>query len=212
MLEKKMKERIDKPTIYKAVNYLTEEGWITVHHKERSGMVKYYQPTPSGLTELLTGGSGWLGLYPKGTLPERPILAILSKNPELTPGDEWIQTVRSLSPHFEAASKKPFNPPWFDRGLPRLYYKWRDGDVVRLTLQALITDKLLSAGSTEQAVDGLRALFKTLMEHPRYMEEALSLLKKYLQQELEARGEMEQGIAALQMMLNELEPRSMPRS
>jgi DNA-binding MarR family transcriptional regulator len=50
-LERRLK--IDKPTIYKAVDRLVRDKRIVIHHRAMSGLVKYYDLTRLGLSHLV---------------------------------------------------------------------------------------------------------------------------------------------------------------
>ncbi|MGD0176665.1 MAG: hypothetical protein ABSC50_07565 [Candidatus Bathyarchaeia archaeon] len=50
-LERRLK--IDKPTIYKAVDRLVRDERIVIHHRAMSGLVKYYDLTRLGLSHLV---------------------------------------------------------------------------------------------------------------------------------------------------------------
>ncbi len=50
-LERRLK--IDKPTIYKAIHQLSDAKRITIHHREMSGMVKFYELTRLGVMHVV---------------------------------------------------------------------------------------------------------------------------------------------------------------
>ena len=122
MIEKQIRPRIDKPTIYKVIKSLLSDKWIKVHHHAMGRMVKYYQATPGGLQNRLLNKYGEKGemeklvalygerSYWKRWIPEEDVLRMLSKNPELTPGNEWIEIVQSLEPQLRKYHPDPEYP------------------------------------------------------------------------------------------------------
>ena len=129
-IENQIRPTIDKPTIYKAVDELQSNGSIVVHHREMGGMVKYYQATPKGARMILY--ERYTTRKPNGELifnwiPDQDVLSILSKNPELTPGNEWIETVRSLEPYIRTLFYGRWGvPATFRHGSAILYMRKED--------------------------------------------------------------------------------------
>ncbi len=129
-IEERITPPIDKPTIYKAIRHLESAKLVVVRRREKGGMVKYYQATPRGVRGMLYDKYGKIsadGKWEKGKwIPEEEVLKILEANAydqALTPGKEWIETVRSLEPYIRDMHEGLYTPNLFLLGSALLYLR-----------------------------------------------------------------------------------------
>src|SRR5208282_2211445 len=93
MLE--VKPAIDKPTVYKALSQLQEEGYITFRKRERgSDRGVRSEISKEGLLELLRHHSRG----PTASALRTKMLDLIDMSPALRADPEWVATVQSLIP------------------------------------------------------------------------------------------------------------------
>jgi len=95
-LERRLK--IDKPTIYKAIRRLIDTKRIVIHHREMSGMVKYYDLTNLGLMHVVM--FGYEEANEDASKISDLVKRIFVRNPE------WLPDIASLWPAIEEVSRE----------------------------------------------------------------------------------------------------------
>ena len=184
-----IRPRVDKPTLYDAVNFLRGGRYIERAEKDRSksvkwnGQVKLYRITPDGIRELLSRNYD-VNEY---KVTEKMILRILEKNPHLGFGDDWIRAFHAIRPFMETQVRREGSfVPWpslLERvGDFRCLVNGGDAHEPRPILYDLVSRIVFVGEDAEAATATLQKLLQSLGPYPAYAKLVRELLAEQAKQ------------------------------
>lgn len=173
----RVKPKIDKPKVYKALKRLHEEGWITFQRRKKWGPERgvYSEISRKGLLELLRYCRG-----PTATALRKRIFDIIAKSPGLNADEEWVNAVRSLIPLL--VEMTPWAAGNFEGNVLLPMMIWQEPrDAVRELIRS-IQNTGLGESNAERiglvVAERIRELQNILRNHPKYAALATQIIQE----------------------------------
>jgi len=171
---------IDKPTVYKALKQLNEDGYITFKKKERgSDRGVKSEISQEGLLELLRFHSRG----PTASTLRTKMFDLINKSPALRADPEWIVTVQSLIPLIKKINTRILPSRASNVEIDEEYILemiWQDPRKALGKLISLIEFTCLTESSYDQARapdEAFRELQTIFQKRPMYAKLAVEVVK-----------------------------------